>query len=118
MTTQTELFQIRDKQTIKTRLAMMTADLGLIRVIQARQFEAMHGWSARICRSVAEASRGAIISSNAGYVLNRNATADEFAEANSRIYKQGRKMLKRALAERRFRHNAIGRHDHKMEAGK
>ena len=115
MTAQAELFQIRDGATIKTRLAMMTADLGLIRVIQARQFEQMHGWSARICRSVAAASGGSIISLGKGYVLNRNATAEEFAEANGRIYGQARQMLKRALAERRFRHNAIGRHEHKKK---
>ena len=112
MKSQQELFEMNNGRAIKVRLVMMKADLGLIRRIHATQFKEMHGWSDRMCRAIAEASEGEVISTNQGYLLNRNASADEFTKANSRIFDQARKMLRRALKERSFRHNAIGRHDH------
>lgn len=107
MTAQQELFDIKDKKTLEERLAMMVYDLESMRVIQAPLFERWHGWSDRVCRSIAAFSDGVIISTNDGYILNRRATNEEFKDANGRIYSQAKNMLRRALKERRVRHQII-----------
>jgi hypothetical protein len=90
-----------------TRVAEMTALLREQRVIHAEAFEQRFGWSDRQCRQIAEASHGEIISTCEGYLLTVRATAEEFKQANSRIYSQGRKMLKRALREQRVWHKQV-----------
>lgn len=108
MTAQQELFEIKDSKTLDERLEMMIQDLKRVRVIPAPLFFRWHGWSDRVARSVAAHSGGNIISTNQGYILNHRATNEEFKEANGRIYSQARKMLKRALRERRVRHQLVG----------
>ena len=107
LTAQQELFDIKDKKTLEERLDMMIADLECVRVVPAHLFERWHGWSDRVCRSIAAFSDGVIISTNDGYILNHRATNEEFKDANGRIYSQAKNMLRRALKERRVRHRLI-----------
>lgn len=107
MTAQQELFDIRDSKTLEERLEWMIIDLEVTRVIPAPRFERWHGWSDRVCRSIAAYSDGVIISTNDGYILNRRATNEEFRQANNRMYGQAKNMLRRALKERRVRHQLI-----------
>jgi hypothetical protein len=92
---------------LEIRAVEMKALLRDRRVIHAGEFEQRFGWSDRQCRQIAEASHGEIISTCDGYLLTVRATAEEFKQANSRIYSQGRKMLRRALREQRVWHKQV-----------
>ena len=74
--------------------------------VHARTFERRFDWSDRLCRAVAEASEGRVLSTNSGYLLTERATPEQFKQANGRIDAQGRKMLRRAIRERRVWHAA------------
>ena len=108
MTKQGELFAIRDTKTLDEKLQSMVSELEFRRSIPAPWFNERFGWSDRICRAVAAHSNGLILGMDSGYILNANATNEEFKEANGRIYSQAKKMLRRALRERRVRHMQIG----------
>jgi hypothetical protein len=79
------------------------------RVIHADDFKFMFGWDERTCRSIAAASEGHILGTNGGYVLTERAAPEEFDAANGRIYSQAKNMMRRAIKERRVRHQLIGR---------
>ena len=108
MNNQLDLFPKHKPGTMPARVEQMVGALHFCRVRNAAWFQDRYGWSDRTCRSIAEASDGRIISSNAGYMLTERASPEEFAQANGRIYSQARKMLRRALKERRVRHELIG----------
>jgi hypothetical protein len=67
------------------------------------------GWSDRHCRQAASESMGRILSTDDGYLPTVRATPDQFRAANGRIYSQARKMLARALRERKVWHAAAHR---------
>jgi hypothetical protein len=90
------------------RLEAMKSALTEMRVIPAARFTAMFGWSDRDCRAIAAASDGHILGTNAGYVLTERATPEEFSAANGRIYSQAKNMLRRAIRERKVRHQQVG----------
>jgi hypothetical protein len=94
----------RPQESGNSRVAEMTDALRDRRVIHAGEFEQRFGWSDRQCRQIAEASQGEILGTSDGYCLTIRATAEEFKQANSRIYSQGKKMLRRALREQRVWH--------------
>jgi len=108
MTKHGELFAIRDTKTLDEKLHSMISELEVRRSIPAPYFYERFGWSDRICRAVAAHSNGLILGMDNGYILNANATNEEFKAANGRIYSQAKKMLRRALKERRVRHLQIG----------
>jgi hypothetical protein len=94
---------------IPTDLERMTVALKNTRFIHSGEFMERFGWDERKCRLIAARSKGHILGANGGYVLNSRATPEEFDDANGRIYSQGRKMLRRAIQERRVRHQLVGR---------
>jgi hypothetical protein len=96
-----------DRTDLKMRVAEMKAALRERRVVHAGEFEARFGWSDRVCRQIAAASDGEILGTSEGYCLTIRATAEEFRQANSRIYSQGKKMLRRALREQRVWHRQV-----------
>lgn len=92
---------------MELRVIEMKAVLRDRRIVHASEFAERFGWDERTCRAIAAASEGHILGTNGGYVLNHRATQDEFDEANGRIYSQGKKMMRRAIRERRVRHEMI-----------
>lgn len=94
---------------MEVRISSMKSALMEMGVIHADRFREMFGWDERTCRAIAAASEGHILGTNGGYVLTEQATPEEFDAANGRIYSQGRKMLRRAIQERRVRHQLVGR---------
>lgn len=109
MTTQFDLFEIRNKSGIADKLAKMESFLhGSYIAIPVENFKRIYGWSDRVCRAIVNASEGRIIATESGYILTRNATPEQFDNANRRIYSQGKELLKRALKERAVRHRIIG----------
>jgi ribosomal protein S24E len=109
MTTQGDLFEIRNRKSIEEKLTSMLNYLACRTVptpvdILSKAF----GWSDRVCRAIVNASEGRIIATESGYILTRNATPEQFSEANGRIFAQARQMLRRALKERSVRHRMIG----------
>lgn len=109
MTTQGDLFEIRNKSGIAEKLAIMEKHLhGQPIPTPVDFFELALGWSSRVCRAIVNASEGKIIATESGYILTRNATPEQFSEANGRIYSQAKAMLRRALKERAVRHRMIG----------
>jgi hypothetical protein len=93
---------------LEIRAVEMKALLRDRRVIHAGEFLERFGWDERTCRAIAAASEGHILGTNEGYVLTERADPEEFNKANGRIYSQGRKMLRRAIQERRVRHQLVG----------
>jgi len=100
--------QRADAGQMEMRLVEMKRALEQYRIVPAPWFEKQFGWSERTCRAIAEASDGQILGTSAGYCLTIQASVEEFNAANSRIYSQGKKMLRRAIRERRVRHELIG----------
>jgi hypothetical protein len=74
--------------------------------IPARQIRVDLGYTDRLCRALAEASAGEIISGQAGYKLTRQATPEEIQQATAWLESQARKMSLRAGAIRRCWHHA------------
>ena len=108
MTIQGELFRVPDKTDISEKLAVMESWLHGSHVpFPVEKFDTLYGWSRRTCRAIVTASEGRIIATESGYILTRNATPEQFDEANGRIYSQGKAMLRRALKERAVRHRII-----------
>ena len=91
------------------RLIEMMAILRDRRVIHADELKDRFGWDERTCRAIAAASGGHIISTHDGYLLTERATPEEFDAANGRIYSQAKNMLRRAIKERRVRHQLVSR---------
>ena len=109
--TQAEFQFSKDNHSTKDRVAMMKTTIMHYRGwCSAEVFKSAFGWSDRLSRSVCTASEGQIISGNRGYITNALATNKEFAQSNNRIYNQARKMLRRALQERRVRHELVGKY--------
>ena len=98
----------RRSDRLEKQLRQMTGELEKNRVLHWEYFRDRFGWSDRTCRDVANFSEGHIISFSGGYVLNKNAQPEEFAEANGRIRSQGEKMLTRADRELRVREELMG----------
>ena len=98
-----------DKSQTELRVIGMKALLRDRRVVHASEFFERCGWDERTCRSIAAASDGHILGTNGGYVLTERATPEEFSAANGRIYSQAKNMMRRAIKERRVRHQLIGR---------
>jgi hypothetical protein len=96
------------ENSMELKLSSMKSALMERRVIHADDFKYMFGWDARTCRAIAAASDGHIISTHDGYLLTERATPEEFDAANGRIYSQAKNMLRRAIRERRVRHEQIG----------
>lgn len=98
----------KTENSMELRVIEMKAVLRDRRVAHAGEFEQRFGWSDRQCRQIAAASDGGILGTNGGYVLTERATPEEFDAANGRIYSQARNMMRRAIRERRVRHQMIG----------
>lgn len=98
----------RRTERLERFLRLMTAELERVRVLHWEHFRERFGWSDRVCRDVASFSKGRIVSFSGGYVLNKNASDEEFAEANGRIRSQGEKMLARADQEAAVREELLG----------
>jgi ribosomal protein S24E len=113
MEMQADLFEPRKKTNLNLmqKVAQMERYLLITdynRVVPVKQFKSVFGWSDRVCRSIVNESEGRIIATESGYVLTRRATPEEFNEANGRIYSQAKAMMRRALRERRVRHQQVG----------
>jgi len=107
---QMELFSDRGRKSLPEKVEIMKNFLhGSGIAIPVENFTRIYGWSDRVCRAVVNESQGEIIATESGYILTRNATPDQFREANGRIYAQARQMMRRALKERSVRHKMIGR---------
>lgn len=63
----------------------------------AGEIEAALGWSDRRVRTLAHASRGEIISGQAGYKLTREATMEEIRHARTWLRSQAREMIARSI---------------------
>jgi len=96
------------ESTLEIRIVEMKSALRDRRVIHADEFKERFGWDERTCRAIAAASGGHIISTHDGYLLTERATPEEFDAANGRIYSQAKNMLRRAIRERRVRHQIVG----------
>ena len=70
----------------------------------AAHFKRTMDWSDRLCRELANQSRGWILSGNKGYLYTPHATVTDFTECNGRIYSQGKRMLQRAVEQQRVYH--------------
>jgi hypothetical protein len=106
---QTQPTERTPRTDMELKLSSMKSALMERRVLHADDFKNMFGWDERACRSIAAASEGYIISTHDGYLLTAQADPEEFAEANGRIYSQAKNMLRRAIQERRVRHQMVGR---------
>lgn len=76
--------------------------------ISARQIEAACGLCDRTVRAYAEQSDGRILSGQRGYRLNdATATPDEVAHSSGWLIAQGKKMIRRGLAQQRVHHRQL-----------
>lgn len=99
MTTQQQL-------PIGTPLEMMRARLQMSGRVFARELERLFKWDDRMCREIANASRGEIISGNWGYALNRETEEAEYQKSRHRLRGMALDMLRRIKEQDEHRYGA------------
>jgi hypothetical protein len=76
--------------------------------VRAAEIEAACGLDERKIRAIAEHSDGALLSGQKGYRLNdESATADEVNRSSGWLLAQGKKMIRRAMAQKRHHHRLL-----------
>jgi len=104
---QTELFILKKNQIREMQMAKFVSFLKGRDWIGSKQIKQAIGLNERTARSLAEHSDGEIISSQRGYKLIYDATADEVSHSINSLESRAKKITARAIKIRKLFHKIL-----------